>query len=270
MWWLLLIFLAVILFWGWFETWRIRVVKTRCESSNLPNSFNGYRIVLIGGLHLRRNSGWTRRIQDQIQRLNPDILLIGGNVKATHRSGNESTHELLSRFLEPLDPPGGILAVQGYRDRKKFWEELPEESRIELLSTSHKTIDREGGRLTFLGIQTAHASHLDRGINQLREALEPLGSGDYRILVGQSADLLRVAQGQPIDLILAVDNLHYQIRIPGWGVPRRDTKVPYSWGPGWVKEGLLSLYLNPGLGTRWIPFRFFYRPEITLIELTKK
>jgi predicted MPP superfamily phosphohydrolase len=176
---------------------------------------------------------------------------------------------LLKTLLSPLKPPLPVFAVRGYRDRKKFWDELPRESRIVLLSNSHRTLEKEGEKLTFLGIQTAHASHLDRGINQLRETLQPLPAGDFRILLGQSADLLRIAQGLPIDLILAVDNLHYQTRIPGWGVPRRDTKVPYDWGPGWIREGLLSLYLNPGLGTRWIPFRFFYRPEITVIRLER-
>lgn len=269
MWWLLFI-LAVILFWGWIETWRIRIVKTEHVSEHVPKSFDGYRIVLIGGLHLRRNASWTRRIRKAIESLDPDVLLIGGNVKPSHHANNASIHRVLNEFLKPIDVRDGILAVQGYRDRKKFWERLPEERRVDLLSNSHRTIEREGDRLTFLGIQTAHASHLDRGINQLRSTLEPLFDGDFRILLGQSADLLRVAQGQPLDLILAVDNLHYQFRIPGWGTPRRDTKVPYAWGPGWVREGLLSLYLNPGLGTRWIPFRFFLRPEITLIELKNR
>ena len=268
MWWFS-VFLIWILLWGWIETWRIRVVKTEFTSRHLPPAFDGFRLVLIGGLHLWRDGQWVQRIQKIINDLDADILLIGGNIKKTHRSGNVRTHRLLDRFLRGIQAKGGVLAVRGYRDRKGFWDDLPSDSPVILLSNSHHTIEREGDRLTFLGIQTAHASHLDRGINQLRETLDPVPAGGFRILVGQSADLLRMAQGQPIDLILAVDNLHYQIHLPGWGTPRRDTKVPLSWGPGWVREGLLSLYLNPGLGVRWFPFRFFCRPEITLIELKR-
>jgi predicted MPP superfamily phosphohydrolase len=79
---------------------------------------------------------------------------------------------------------------------------------------------------------------------------------------------LRVAQGQPVHLILAVDNLHAQIRIPGVGVIRRDSKAPLSWERGWIREGTLSMYLSPGLGTRWLPFRFFLRPEVVCVELS--
>lgn len=266
--WLLLIPGAILL-WGWVETWRIRIVRTSFSSPRLPLAFQGIRIVLVGGLHLRRKSLWLKRIQKALLVLDPDLILIGGNIKPRHAADNRKTHRLLFEFLEPLHPREGILAVRGYRDRKRFWDQIPGDSRITLLSNSHQTIARDGDRLTVVGVQTAHASHLDRGINQLRKTLALLPEGDFRILLGQSADLLRVAQGEPVDLILAVDNLHYQIRIPGWGTFRRDTKVPYSWGPGWVREGRLSLYLNPGLGTRWIPFRFFYRPEITVIELRR-
>lgn len=266
--WLLLIPGAILL-WGWVETWRIRIVRTVFASPRLPPGFEGFRIALVGGLHLRRKSRWMKRIQKALLGLDPDLILLGGNIKPRHAADNRKTHRLLSALLQPLHPREGILAVRGYRDRKRFWDQLPGDSRINLLSNSHRTIVQDGDRLTLLGIQTSHASHLDRGINQLRETLAPVPEGDFRILLGQSADLLRVAQGEPIDLILAVDNLHYQVRIPGWGTFRRDSKAPYSWGPGWVREGKLSLYLNPGLGTRWIPFRFFYRPEITLIELTR-
>jgi predicted MPP superfamily phosphohydrolase len=260
-----------VLFWGWVETWLVRKSETEFRSPAVSESFDGYRIALLGGLHLRRLGWWTKRLQRLIQEGNPDVLLLGGNVKPSHRADNRKTHELLRRFLDPFEFPDGILAVPGYRDRKGFWNELPEDSMFHLLSSSHHLVGRGSDRIVFLGIASAHASHLDRGINYLRETLSAIPDDKgFRILLGQSGDLLRVAQGQPIHLILAVDNLHYQIRIPGVGVPRRDTKVPISWTRGWIKEGNLALFLSPGVGTRWLPFRFFLRPEIAFITLRSK
>ena len=264
---------ACALVWGWVETWRIRKSETEFSSPAVPESFDGYRIALLGGLHLRRLGWWTRRLQRLIQEGNPDVLLLGGNIKPSHRANNRKTHELLRRFIDPFEFPDGMLAVPGYRDRKRFWDELPDDSPLHLLSSLHHVVERGGShRVVFLGIASAHASHLDRGINYLRETLAAIPDDEdgFRILLGQSGDLLRVAQGQRIHLILAVDNLHYQIRIPGIGVPRRDTKVPISWTRGWVKEGNLSLYLSPGVGTRWLPFRFFLRPEVTFVTLRSK
>lgn len=265
-----LISVGVVLLGGYLETWRLRVTRTEFRSESVPDAFDGYRIVLVGGLHLRRLSGWTENIQRNLVSLSPDILVLAGNVKPSHNADNQSVHRVLAEFLEPVRPPDGVIAVRGYRDRKGFWEELPSNSPITLLSNSHRTIERDGERIEFLGAETAHAGHLDRGINQVRLALSSTAPGSaLRILVAQSADFLRAVQGLPIDLILAADNLHYQFRLPGWGVPRRDSKVPYSWGAGWTREGSVSLFMTLGIGVRWLPFRFFMRPEITLIELRK-
>lgn len=265
-----LLCVGIALVWGYLETWRLRVVETEFQSTCVPKTFDGYRIALIGGLHLRRTSAWTGKLQRTLLGLKPDTLLIAGNVKPSHNADNQAVHRVLEDFIKPLDPPDGILSVRGYRDRKRFWDELPKDSRIRILSNSHEYVQRDEERIYFLGAETAHGSHLDRGINQIREALStvPDPSG-LTILVAQSADFLRAAQGLPLDLILAADNLHYQFRIPGWGVPRRDTKVPYSWTRGWIREGSLPLFLTSGVGVRWLPLRVFLRPEMTLVTLRR-
>jgi predicted MPP superfamily phosphohydrolase len=262
---------AAVLLWGWIETLRFRIVKTEFRSPRVPEEFHGYRLILIGGLHLRRKGRWNDRLVSRLKKLGGDLLLIGGNVKPTHRSDNQKVHRRLRHLLDRLSYPDGILCVRGYRDRKRFWEEAPADPPYHLLTNDHFRIARGDAGISVLGLQTAHASHLDRGINQLREALGTLEESqreDLRILLGQSPDLLRVAQGLPIDLILSVDNLFYQVRIPGLGmVPRRDSKVPWSWEFGWKNEGRIGMYLSPGLGKRWLPFRFFCRPQIVCVEL---
>jgi len=257
------------LVWGLLESRRLRVVETEFGADSLPEEFEGFRIALLSGLHLRGEGPRLRKIAAALGDLAPNVLLLAGNVKPSHRTANSKVHARLARFLDRVKPPEGVFAVRGYRDRKRFWDELPSDSPVTLLSNSHATVLRGTSSIQFLGIQTAHASHLDRGLNQLRETLDSIPEKGFRILLGQSADLLRVAQGRPIDLILAGDNLHYQVRIPGIGVPRRDTKVPISWERGWIREGNLYLYLTTGIGVRWHPFRFFLRPEIVCITLRR-
>ena len=259
-------------FGGWIETYRFRIVETEFRSPTVSKDFEGYRIILLGGLHLRRKGRWNDRLVQRLTDIGGDLLLIAGNVKPTHRSDNLAVHDRLRHLLDRLSYPDGIVCVRGYRDRKRFWEEAPPDPPYSLLTNDHVSVSRGESSLCVLGLQTAHACHLDRGINQLREALASRGDEEKHaltVLLGQSPDLLRVAQGLPIDLILAVDNLFYQIRIPGWGVPRRDSKVPWSWGFGWRSEGRIGMYLSPGLGTRWIPFRFFCRPEIVTVVLKR-
>lgn len=243
----------------------IHLVRTVFQSNQVPLPFDGYRIALVGNLFVARRK--QAEVQDLLLGEKADLLMLGGNVKPSHASPNAEAHAALAQFLRPLQFPDGILAVRGYHDRKHFWEELPDSSPVRLLSNSTHTIQRQGEALVFAGLQTAHACHLDRGQNQLRESLSDIPTQGMRILLGQSGDLLRIAQGHPLDLILAVDNLHYGIRIPGVGVLRRDSKVPLSWTMGWLEEGGIPLYLSPGVGTYYHPFRFLLRREVTVITL---
>lgn len=263
-----LAFLGGAALWGHLETRRLRVIRTEFRSPRVPAEFAGYRIALLSGLHLRGMGSKEKRLQQVLRDASPHLLLLTGNIKPTHKADNRRTHRLLEEFLLPLGSPDGVFAARGYRDRKGFWDELPEGSPIRLLSNSTAEIRRGRDHLILVGVQTAHACHLDRGQNQLRETLAKVPAGGFRILVGQSGDLLRVAQGHRIDLVLAGDNLHAQIRIPGLGVLRRDTKVPLSWERGWIEEGGLHMHLTPGVGRRWLPFRFFLRPEVSIIDLS--
>lgn len=259
----------LVLAWGYVETRRIRVTHTQVIDESLPSPFDSYRLALIGGLHLRKIGAFEKKVQRILLENHPDILLIAGNIKPSHGADNHQVHDLLGEFLAPLEFPDGILAVRGYHDRKHFWDQIPEGARYTLLSNSHYRIDRKAACLAVVGIQSPHASHLDRGQNQLRGSLKDCPSSSYQILLGQSPDILRITQGFPLNLLVGVDNLHHQVRIPGIGVLRRDSKVSASWQTGWLREGSQILYLSPGLGTRGIPLRFFMRPEITFIDLKK-
>lgn len=243
----------------------IHLVQTVFQSCKVPPAFEGYRIALVGNLY--GSSASLQEVQEHLSRVSPDILLFGGNLKPTHAAPNAESHSFVESFLRPLHFPDGVLAVRGYHDRKHFWEELPNDSPIRLLSNTAHTVNRRGEELVFVGLQTAHASHLDRGQNQLRANLSDLSIQGMCILLGQSGDLLRIAQGHSIDLILAVDNLHYGIQVPGLGVLRRDSKVPLSWTQGWLEEGGIPLYLSPGVGTYYHPFRFWLPREVTLVTL---
>jgi uncharacterized protein len=68
------------------------------------------------------------------------------------------------------------------------------------------------------------------------------------------------------DLILAGHSHGGQLRIPFSGA------ISLPWGTAGYDMGLFEtpggpMYVNPGIGTFWINFRFLCRPEITVIEI---
>jgi uncharacterized protein len=72
--------------------------------------------------------------------------------------------------------------------------------------------------------------------------------------------------GRRFDLILAGHSHGGQVRLPFWGaliVPRGVGRYDL----GYYKTAGGPLYVNPGIGTYRLPFRFNCRPEVTLITI---
>ena len=68
------------------------------------------------------------------------------------------------------------------------------------------------------------------------------------------------------DLILAGHSHGGQVRIPFWGA----LTLPYRVGHydlGLFQTQAGPLYVNPGIGTFYLPVRTWCRPEISVIEL---
>jgi predicted MPP superfamily phosphohydrolase len=72
--------------------------------------------------------------------------------------------------------------------------------------------------------------------------------------------------GQRFDLILAGHSHGGQVRLPFYGA------LAVPWGVGRYDLGLFEtlngpLYVNAGIGTYWVPYRFNCRPEITVVTI---
>lgn len=73
-------------------------------------------------------------------------------------------------------------------------------------------------------------------------------------------------RGYRFDLILAGHSHGGQVRLPFYGAP----VLPWGVGRydlGWFETPAGPLYVNAGIGTYYIPFRFNCRPELTLITI---
>src|SRR4029079_14262735 len=90
---------------------------------------------------------------------------------------------------------------------------------------------------------------------------------DLRILLCHFPEALRRVPEGRWDLILA-GHLHAgQIVLPyGFGKVRlAHPRAPYS--DGIYRRGRTVMHVSPGLGTTFVPFRFFARPEATELVL---
>jgi predicted MPP superfamily phosphohydrolase len=89
---------------------------------------------------------------------------------------------------------------------------------------------------------------------------------DRRILMAHYPKTVDYLGDNRFDLVLSGHSHGGQVRIPGYGA------IAVPWGVGRYDLGYFEtnagpLYVNAGIGTYRIPFRFNCRPEITLITI---
>ena len=93
-----------------------RVVPIEIVSSNLPQSFNGYRVVQISDLHLASFEGRNRALIRAVRKINaqnPDLILFTGDLVTI---GPRELGGGLQEILSGLRAKDGVYAILGNHD----------------------------------------------------------------------------------------------------------------------------------------------------------
>ena len=133
---------------------------------------------------------------------------------------------------------------------------------LRMLVNERVTVPHGEGFVTLVGIDD-----LKHGAPDLDRALDGVESPNSVILLCHSPDILGTAAEMGIPLVLSGHTHGGQVRFPPLGTPTTATKVPLERPYGVIQKARTTMHISPGLGTSWLPIRFFARPEITLLEL---
>ncbi len=99
---------------GMVNALKLHIRRVSFDISTLPVSWQGRRIVFFSDTHYGtlNGPGMAERLVDEIQALNPDLIICGGDLFDGPRGEYSATLEVLARLNAPL----GILAVLGNHD----------------------------------------------------------------------------------------------------------------------------------------------------------
>lgn len=129
-------------------------------------------------------------------------------------------------------------------------------------------IERAGGRIWIAGVEDPLEGHPNPDLAVLPSIRNQ--PGEPVVLLCHAPDyadhLLTLPAGQAVDLMLSGHTHGGQIRLPllsAMVLPPLGRKYV----EGWFQLGSLQLYVNRGLGTIELPFRFNCPPEITMFTL---
>ena len=188
------------------------------------------KIVHFTDLHYKGDKIFLNKVVNKINELNPDIVCFTGDFVEDNKFLPDAL-DSLSKINKPL---------YGVPGNHEYWHNVDLESVAEVFrKTGGDFISSENGGAINVG-----------------------GKNIYLLHHPDSADEL----SEKYDLILAGHSHGGQIRIPFFGALILPYKAKH-YDKGFYRTSNGPLYVNPGIGTYFIPVRFFCRPEITLISI---
>jgi uncharacterized protein len=231
----------------------------------LPPELDGLRIAHLSDFHLgvpSRGASAVEAAVRWVEELRPDLVVVTGDL-LTHPRGERRLRELLPRL------GGRCYAVLGNHDFGDARDPLAAPSRLTDLTPTHLlrdesvVLDVHGRRVQIVGVDPAtyRAGRAD-----------PVGladpDADLRILLCHYPAVFE--RIRPVyDLVLAGHLHDGQIAIP-YGLGKvRLAHLNWRYTRGFYRRDGSVLHVSPGLGTTFVPFRFFARPEATELVLRR-
>lgn len=272
--------LYIILYGALFGWRRLEVKELTFAHSDVPEAFDGYRIVQISDLHAGIIAPYPDMVQEMVETINaqsPDLIAFTGDLV-----GNDANElDGLENILSGLKARDGVFSVLGNHDygtyrrwpsRQAKAENLADLKRREeamgwhLLLNENRILHRGEDSIAVVGVENDGKPPFP-ALGNLPKATKGT-EGMFKLLLSHDPShwRRRVLPDTDIQLMLAGHTHAMQFRLgdfspSAWIYP--------EWG-GLYTEGDQNLYVNTGIGCAMIPYRFGAWPEISVITLRKK
>jgi predicted MPP superfamily phosphohydrolase len=253
--------------WGWFEAGWVRLQRLEVPLPRLPKELVGMRIAHLSDFHLGLPSRGTHAVERAVEWVagrGQDLTVITGDLVS--RPSGETD---LRRLLERLGPSFAVLGnhdVEHTRDPFSRTAELSDLGHTRLLVDESETIELRGRRVQIVGVDP-------RAYRQRRARPWELADedADLRILLCHFPYVLDFLPPGAFDLVLAGHMHDGQISLPlGRSRRYRFAHPRTRYATGLYERPGGTMHVSPGLGTTFVPFRFFARPEATELVLQQR
>ena len=244
-----------------------RVKRYDIYSSQLPDSFDGFRIAFATDFHYesrftsRRLPGMVRALQS----LHADILLLGGD----YRGRNGGNLQELFDALNAVKTPYGTYAVMGNHDGGKNRDLIRKEMErtgVCLLEHQVDTLFRGDEFILLCGIRDP--------FNLKENGVSPtlsLRPEDFVVMLTHTPDYVEDVDVSNTDLALAGHTHGGQVSLFGKYTPAHFSKYGNRFLTG-LKQNTagIPVIISNGLGTSRKDVRLFTPSEVVLVVLHKK
>lgn len=281
---------------GFVIPYHVKVTHVEMEFENLPEEFDGYRIVQFSDTHLGTYNGDTKFVKecvDSINALKPDLICFTGDLVSRR------TDEALpyKKILSTLHATDGVISVLGNHDEANYFDwatvseqeadrqaliDLEKEMGWKLLINDHHILTRDTSEIAVVGTKCFYGWPFPVKGNLDTAYVDYETSKRFVLLLQHSPDEWKLERAyqyrvtmlrlcDKVDLMLSGHTHAMQSMVTLFGHKFSPACFRYEFWGGLYTEGDHKLYVNIGLGMVGMPARLGTAyPEITLITLKKR
>jgi uncharacterized protein len=265
--------------------YKYRVHKVKVPTPNIPEAFNGFKIVQISDIHTGSFLDNSHLIKafNIVMAQKADLILFTGDLVNNEAKETEGFEEV----YKSLKAPHGVYSVLGNHDYGDYKQWDSPEEKVQnldtlkkahadagwrLLMNEHVAIEKNGQKIALLGIENWGAKMNFPKYGKMDLAHKGTEEYSYKILMSHDPSHWekQVQTEYPdVDLTLSGHTHGMQMGIEIPGIKWSPSQWFYKQWAGLYKQDNQFLYVNRGLGFLGYPGRLGIWPEITVIELQR-
>lgn len=261
-----------------------RVIKHTLYFEDLPAAFDGFKLVQISDVHAGslKNPKAVQKGIDLINKQHADLFVFTGDLV---NNKAEEIKPYIQHFSKVKAPFGqfSVLGNHDYGDYIKWESDFIKQQNLQqlknyhaeigfrLLLDEHVTLEKDGQKLTLVGIENWGLGFGERG--DLNKALQGTTPEEFKILLSHDPSHWEAQvknHSSKIQLTLAGHTHGMQFGFEAFGLKWSPVQFRYKHWAGIKQENLRFLNVNRGFGFIGFSGRVGIWPEITLIELKKR
>lgn len=251
------------------EPGMLTIREETIASSKIPEELQNFRVVQFSDTHIGFNYTLDQLTEliKKINKLKPDLVVFTGDLVDKPHLYN--WNDQLIQILSGINAIKGKYWVYGNHDHGGYGTEIVqqtmEKSNFKLLQNSHVTIENQGAKFNLAGIDD-----MILGQPNIQQTLKGAKTEYFTLLLAHEPDFADISKNYVIDAQFSGHSHGGQVRIPFFGHIYTPTFAEeYVQGKFTLGSNPLQLFVNRGIGTTRLPYRFLCKPELTVYQFQK-
>ena len=272
---ILIIFIGLLVFFRW-QNNSITINEVIIQSNKIEEELDGYKILQISDLHNKEFGSGQRDILKKIEKINPDIIVVTGDLIDSSKTNVEVAMDLIKGASEIAS----IFYVSGNHEAGSgVYEDLRiklEEAGVYVLEDEKIDIIKGGSTIDLIGLSDPNFLEPDalkyNKHSEIESKLKKVigDNNNFKILLSHRPELFDIYSSSEVDLVFSGHAHGGQFRLPFiGGIIAPDQGLFPKLTEGIHKKDNTTMIISRGLGNSIIPIRIFNRPEIIVVTLSK-